>query len=177
MLRRKLNKLSKKTTVISSNNEEVKPMIDKSGTMTEKQIQIFQNTLQRCGECVDLHGWRYNKDLGFEDYVDIDTNNKDHQKQFYVCVKFLRTHFPTKGRDETVSSFRLRNAAEQWWYNTFLSDIAIDNGIMLVAIVACGLCPLELWHSMELEQKAVIKIDDWNKLCMKYNNLNNFDEI
>lgn len=140
-------------------------MIRMQFLMTEQQRNIFKRALSRCGECVDVNGWRYSKDLGFEEYVAIDINNTNHCYQFYVSVKFLRTHFPNKGKDETLSSMQLRNAAEQWWKDTTEQDIAIDNGIMMVAIVACGLAPHDLWHSMDVIQKAMIKVHSWNRFC------------
>lgn len=142
-------------------------MIGKKFYMTEQQRNIFKHALSRCGECVDLHGWRYSKDIGFEEYVAIDIYNTDHCYQFYVSVKFLRTHFPIKGNDETLPSIQLRNAAERWWKETSQKDVAIDNGIMMVAIVACGLAPRDLWHSMDVVQKAMIKIHTWNRVCKK----------
>lgn len=166
------NTISKKTMSNTMSNTILNtilnPSMNQSFKMTEKQLCIFKNALARCGDCVDLNGWRYNKELGFEEYIEIDPDNVQHSYQFYVSVKFLRTHFPIKGKDETISSAHLRNSAEQWWKETTEENIDIDNGIMLVAIVACGLAPRDLWHSMDVTQKAIIGLQTWQRFCKKF---------
>lgn len=133
--------------------------------LTDAQQKIFVNALSRCGECVDVQGWRYTKELGADDYNPIDVNDSDMQKQFFVSIKFLRTMFPYKGTEETIDSINLRDAAEWWWEKIEDESVPIENGIMLVAIVACGLAPKDLWLSMNVEQKAYINMNKWKKFC------------
>ena len=133
--------------------------------LTDQQRRVFESALRKCGESVDLYGWRYNKELGADEYTPIDINDKSVQHQFFVCIKFLRSVFPYKGPKETIDSVCLRDAAEVWWDQTQHRNVSIDNGVMLVACVACGMVPKDLWWSMEISQIVMIPLDDWRKFC------------
>jgi hypothetical protein len=67
-----------------------------------------------------------------------------------------------------VFSDDLRSAAEVWHSKEESTDISLDNGIMLAAIVAKKLYPEDLWFSMETNQQALIPPVKWRKFCDKY---------
>ena len=55
-----------------------------------------------------------------------------------------------------------------WWEKTEKELISIDNGIMIAAIVARGLCPNDLWCSMNVNQQAFVSPAKWRKFCEEY---------
>lgn len=130
--------------------------------------KLLIKTLNKCGEELDLSGWRYDKTLGMGEYIPIDVNDKDKLFQFDVCLKFLKTFFSRKHRSETVYSEDLKCAAELWWEKSEKQLISLDNGMMLAAIVAKGLAPDDLWYSMSVSQQAFIPPAKWRKFCDKY---------
>jgi hypothetical protein len=130
--------------------------------------KLMIKTLERCGDELDLSGWRYDKILGTDEYIKIDVNDDDKLFQFHVCLIFLKTFFSRKFHSETVYSTDLKSVVELWWAQTEKNLISIDNGIMLAAIVAKGLAPDDLWYSMNISQQAYISPKKWKKLCEKY---------
>lgn len=136
--------------------------------LTTTTKKLLNDTLERCGEEIDLAGWRYNQMLGIGDYMSIETGNENIQYQFGVCLKFLKQFFPRKFNTETISSRDLKSAAQLWWETEKEVPISINNGIMLLAIIARGLAPPDLWYSMEIYQQALIPITNWNLFCKQY---------
>jgi hypothetical protein len=140
-------------------------MSTKDFKLTDAYYNIFSASLKRCGDCVDINGWRYDKEMGMEEYTPIDIDDPFIQYQFIVCISFLKTYFPSGGPKDTVSSFDLREGCELWWFKKNNEKVYIDTGVLLVALVACGLAPKNLWFSMECNQKARIPLQRWQVFC------------
>lgn len=140
-----------------------------SSTPISKHIlQTFKNALERCGDKVDLSGWRYSKYLGYNDYIEIDVEDPIIQRQFDICLKFLKEFFPRSHHRESIYSEDLKCAVETWWEKTTNEKIFIDNGIMLVALVAKKLCPENMWLNGDISQPAMIPPGRWRKFCNEY---------
>lgn len=138
-------------------------------TLNKTDLKTFHESLEKCGDKLDLQGWRYSKDLGINEYTPIQQNESMTYYQYKICISFLKHFFSKASKIDTVTSFDLREAAELWWSKTYSESIYIDNGIMLLAIVSRGLAPIDLWFSMDLNQQAKIPVSKWNDFCAKYN--------
>jgi len=143
-------------------------MADNKETIPPSVKKTLIKTLEKCGDELDLSGWRYGKSLGMSEYIEIDVNDENKLLQFHVCLSFLKTFFSRKYHSETVYSMDLKHGAELWWENSQNKLISIDNGIMLAAIVAKGLAPDNLWLSMNVNQQALISPSKWKKFCDKF---------
>lgn len=136
--------------------------------LTNSTKKLFYNTVEKCGDKVDLYGWRYSKNIGMDDYNPIDTLDEEIQYQFGICLKFLKQFFPRKHHTETISSHDLTKGAQLWWETNNEQPISIYNGVMLVAIIVRGLAPTDLWYSMEQYQQALIPVVNWRNFCEQY---------
>lgn len=160
---------SNTNTGFDDNSNDSKEVRDHSNfTLNKKEIKLLKNSLKRCGDMIDMQGWRYSKEIGIDEYQPIDVEDKEVQYQFSACVNFLRKNFPRAFNRDTVSSMDLREACELWWYDTQDEKLYIDNGIMLLAVVARNLCSSDLWYSMEHNQHARIPTNKWMDFCEKY---------
>ena len=137
--------------------------------LPEVTQKLLCRTIEKCGDQIDLAGWRYCEHIGASTYEPIDANCQYVQREFSVCLKFLKHFFPKCYHTETVSSEDLKCGAEIWWEESNQSPISINNGIMLLAIIARGLAPPDLWFNMEPSQQAFISVIKWDKFCEDYN--------
>ena len=140
-----------------------------------KNMEMMSSALSRCEDMIDLQGWRYSKDLGMDEYKPIDLGDGMLQDQFGICVLFLDRFFGRPSKLETVSSLDLRDAIEVWWFVEKSSKVYIETGILLLALIAKGYAPEDLWLSMEPHQQAHIPVDKWEDFCAKYDYTQNVD--
>lgn len=140
----------------------------------------LHQTILKCDEQVDYQGWRFSESVGYDEFDPFDIDDEEIQKGFWYAHLFLKTNFGRKGKAETVSSYDLKHAFDKWWSVEFPNSpkIFVSNGVILLAIVFTGLCPDELWYSMDLNQNACISKPKWKAFCKKYDyRLSpNFDE-
>lgn len=141
---------------------------ERSFKITPSSKKLFKAALKKCGDKVDLNGWRYSKSLGDSEYEKIEID-KENIYQFVVCWKFLKHFFNRAHPTETVFSEDLRRASEVWMEEDEDEPISISDGIMILAIVSRGLCPENMWYSMDTNQQARISPPKWKKFCKRYN--------
>lgn len=172
-----------KMIVHSDHQQHMTETIDKF-KLNLTNYTSMANALTRCGDRIDVNGWRYSMDMGMNDYEPLDITDNDTQYEYMMCTSFLDDIFGNPGKTETVSSFDLREAAEVWWYTSTSEKHYIKNGVMLLALIAKGYAPSNLWLSMEHHQQGYIPISKWVKFCSEFRytqrinwiELNDFDE-